>query len=596
MLALAPDSMSPPVYLLSSASAGPLSWAPPVLSLALAVVAIGLWLKTRHQARAIAARSRYLSTMIESEPECVKTVAADGSLIEMNPAGIAMIEADSIEQVRGLLVTDLVRPDWVDSFREMHEAVMRGERRELAFPIIGLKGTERWMETHAVPLIDSQGRTVHLAITRDMTERRQQEKELLEARDHAEAASRTKTEFLANMSHELRTPLTAILGYSELLTAGEAASEEQGRGLNAIHASADNLLALISDILDITKIEANRVELEALCCAPDSMAREVAEAMRARAAEQGTTLDVSLDSTAPRVVRTDPTRVRQVLANLVGNAIKFTRDGSVRIEISATADTAADTSTRLSFRVVDTGIGISPEALDQLFAPFTQADSSTTRRFGGTGLGLTISRRLARLLGGDITVESTPGQGSAFTFDLVLAPDDVDPDAEDCAMDARPLAPLPAHVDPTQTFDGRVLLVEDNPVNRRVLRKMLERLGVDVEEAADGREGYLMATESMGSTRAFDMVFLDMHMPVLDGYKTAGMLRDEGFPAPIVALTASAMSSDRALCIEAGCDDYATKPVQMATLRELVARHLSAPRSTERISSSSAPARRASTR
>lgn len=535
-------------------------------------------------ARRLAGHRRHLGAIIESEPECVKTVAADGSLIDMNPAGIEMIGADSIEQVRGVMVEELLAPGWAAPFQEMHDAVLNGESRTLVFEIIGLKGRRRWMETHAVPLSDSEGNTIQLAITRDISERRRQESELREARDRAEAASRTKSEFLANMSHELRTPLTAILGYAELLDDGESSVQEQERGLRAIHGSADHLLSLISDILDISKIEANRLELESLPCDVAALTRDVVESMRVGAEERDISLDVDIDARVPKRILTDPMRVRQVFANLVGNAIKFTGEGGVRVELDALPEGDAIDPQRLTIRVIDTGLGIDSGALAKLFTPFTQADNSTTRRFGGTGLGLSISRRLARLLGGDVVATSEPGVGSTFTFVLDLTPenlvamDGVEASQPTLPDHRHPLAALPSGrprtSQPATMYDGRVLLVEDNPVNRRVLRTMLERLGLDVVEAEDGEQGFQLAIESLRASEPFALVLLDMHMPVQDGYTTANLLRDEGYPVPVVALTASAMSNDRALCLEAGCDDYASKPVQGEALGRIVARYL----------------------
>jgi len=529
-------------------------------------------------ARRLDARGRHMRAIIQSEPECVKTLDKNGDLLDMNPAGLRMIEADSIEEVRGVSVFDLVHPDWLERFQEMHRAVIGGESRTLIFELIGLKGTHRWMETQAVPLRNSDGHIAHLAITRDITVRKIQESELMLAKEKAEAANRFKTEFLANMSHELRTPLTAILGYADLLNQPGNTPEEQQFGLATISASANHLVAIISDILDISKIEANMVELETLTCDLTSIVHEVVDSMQAYAAEQKIELVVEIESPLPLRFQSDPMRLRQILSNLVSNAIKFTDEGEVRIRLRATssASGASGPYSRVEVAVIDSGVGIATEHLSRIFLPFTQADKSTTRRFGGTGLGLCISLRLAQMLGGEILVESEVGRGSVFTLilDLRSAAGEAQPGDELPEPKAPLPSPPPATSEAPPRLEGRVLLVEDSPVNRRVLRKRLERLGLEVHEAEDGREGFERAMQSVREAEPFDLVLLDMNMPVMDGYTAASMLREEHFPSPVIAITASAMPSDRAHCRASGCDDYISKPVKQETLRTLLARHL----------------------
>jgi PAS domain S-box-containing protein len=523
-------------------------------------------------------QGRHLRAMIEAEPECVKTLDISGKLLEMNAAGLRMIEADSFEQVRGADVFDLVHPDWTEAFMEMHMAVMSGESRRLIFKVIGLKGTERWMETHAVPLRNAEGEVVHLAITHDITKRKQQELDLIEAKERAEASSASKTAFLANMSHELRTPLTAVLGNVEVLSLDDCRPEEQRSSIETIRGSANHLLALISDILDVSKIEAEMVELECLPLNPTDLICEVADSLRASAESQGTELKVTLEEPLTAEITSDPLRLRQILTNLLGNAIKFTRRGEVSVSLSCPPATTLGSAglSSLRLRVSDTGIGIAPSAIDTLFTAFTQADNSTTRSYGGTGLGLTISQHLADMLGGSILVESELGKGSEFTLALeVRASTEV---AACRVLPSSPPAALPKHAPgPKQNLPGfcaRILLVEDNPVNRKVLSRLLESLGVEVEQAVNGQEGLDMARQSVHSQDPYDLILLDMHMPVMDGYEAAGILRGEHYPAPIVALTASAMDDDRGRCLAAGCDDYVTKPIQREQLHTALAKHL----------------------
>jgi len=511
--------------------------------------------------RRLAARTRHLSAIIEAEPECVKIVNAAGLLVQMNPAGLRMIAADNMEQVQGLLVEDLLLEEHRSAFREMHASVLEGNSASLTFQIEGLDGQRHWMETCAVPLADSEGEIVQLAVTREVTERKRQEDETSEARERAEAANKAKSDFLANMSHELRTPLTAILGYSDLLGGEEDISEDHSIALRAINGSAEHLLALISDVLDVSKIEAGHLEVESVTFDLAGVIKRTVQALHQQAVEAGITLDVEWAPDVPHAIQSDPVRIRQILNNLLSNALKFTLDGGIKVRVSAGARSAPEGRFLLQIAVTDTGLGMEALAIERLFEPFQQADSSTTRRFGGTGLGLGISRHLARVMGGELTAESQIGSGSTFTLEVPVTP----------AIDSE-VKPL-RDVDHSR-FEGRVLIVEDNPVNRRVLRKLLERRGLDVETAVDGSEGLQRAQQSVGTSKPFQLVFMDMHMPVLDGYTTTRMLKDTEFQAPIVALTASAMADDRRRCLDAGCDDYLPKPVDKSALTQLLSRYL----------------------
>jgi two-component system CheB/CheR fusion protein len=523
-------------------------------------------------------QGRHLTAMIEAEPECVKTLDASGALLSMNLAGLRMIEAESMEQVRGANVFGLLHPDWHEPFREMHKAVMRGESRQLIFKLVGLKGAQRWMETHAVPLRSMEGELVHLAVTHDITKHKQQEFDLIKAKEHAEASNASKSSFLANMSHELRTPLTAILGYVDVLSQDDCSQQEQDFGFETIQGSANHLLALISDILDVSKIEADMIELECLPFNPSGLVHEIVNSMGARAEMQGIGLSVSVEEPITSTAWSDPLRLRQIVTNLLGNAIKFTHQGAVRVHLDCPPQAPGSDSdlSQLRIRVSDTGVGIAASALDTLFKAFTQANSSTTRQFGGTGLGLTISHRLASMLGGAIGVKSELGKGSEFSLTLELRV------AREIAAPIRvaysPPAALPTQAAPSkqalQGFNARVLLVEDNPVNRKVLRRILETMGLQVEEAVNGYEAVEMSRQTLRCNDSYDLIFLDMHMPVMDGYAAARILKSEEYPAPIVALTASALEDDRDRCLAAGCDDYVTKPIQRELLHGVLARYL----------------------
>jgi len=396
--------------------------------------------------------------------------------------------------------------------------------------------------------------------------------ELKGARDHAQAASRSKTEFLANVSHELRTPLMAILGSSEILQGDTAPSAAaRAEDLARIERSGRHLLAIINDLLDISEIDVGRLDLRVSDFSPLAVLTDVLAPMRLRAESRAIELHVDFRTPVPAEIRGDPTRLKQVLANLVGNALKFTERGSVRVSVALAGEPPC-----LSFAVMDTGVGIPEDALPGLFEPFTQADTSLTRRFGGTGLGLAISHRLAALLGGELRVESRDGTGSTFTLELPAVPPAstgvlaliADPaghlTAQPAQAAAAPLPKLAAHI----------LLVEDGPDNQRILRHFLQTAGAQVAVAENGQVALDKVASAIACDRPFDLILMDLQMPVLDGYSATAELRRRGYTAPIVALTAHAMQGEREKCLATGCDEFATKPITKRQLLELVVRML----------------------
>jgi signal transduction histidine kinase/ActR/RegA family two-component response regulator len=402
--------------------------------------------------------------------------------------------------------------------------------------------------------------------------REQMQQDLVRAKEAAEAANRAKSEFLANMSHEIRTPMTAILGFSETLLTDEVERSPDDRfALETILRNGQHLLSIINDILDLSKIEAGKMQIEAIDCSPAQIAEEVVSLMRVRADAKGLGLSLTYSSRIPAKIKSDPLRIRQILTNLVGNAIKFTEQGQVRLELAIVAGPVG--APRIAFRVIDTGIGISPEQLDRLFVSFEQADSSMSRRFGGSGLGLTISRRMARMLGGDINVSSEQGHGSCFELWLP-----VDSLQKLALRDHSPRGMLesgePAPAATTGSLTGlRLLLAEDGPDNQWLLSHLLTKAGAEVSVVENGQLLIASALAAREDGRPFDLIVTDMQMPVLDGYAAATRLRQEGFTCPIIALTAHAMDGDRAKCLAAGCDDYATKPIQKAALIETLRRY-----------------------
>jgi signal transduction histidine kinase/CheY-like chemotaxis protein len=398
-------------------------------------------------------------------------------------------------------------------------------------------------------------------LVRTIADLEHSEGEARRARDEAEQATRAKSEFLANVSHEIRTPMNAVIGMTSVLL-GTPLTREQQDFVGTIRTSGSALLALLNDILDFSKIEAGRLDIES---APFLLRRCVEDAiglLAREAARKGLAVGCRIAPGVPAAIESDATRLRQILVNLLANAVKFTAAGEIAVTVEAGA--WADGVQELRFGVRDTGIGIPADRLNRLFLPFSQADSSTTRLFGGTGLGLAISRRLAEGLGGRLWVDSEPGQGSTFWFTIPCRLVD---EATLAALTARPAAGGAA--DEEEAPPLRILLAEDNVINQRVAQLMLRQLGHLTDTAADGRE----ALDALRRQR-YDVVLLDLQMPEMDGLETARHIRAE-WPAAerprLIAMTASTLRADREACLAAGIDDYLTKPVELEALRAVLA-------------------------
>ena len=519
------------------------------------------------------------SAIVEAALDGLVGTDAEGRIIEFNPAAERMY-GYSKRAVLGKLFYDCIVPsrlrefckgDFTSYINERKSDVV-GRHVELA----GLRadGSEFPIEiavTDFSEKISGSSPTVMSAFIRDITERKRAEAELQRAKETAEAASRTKSEFLANMSHEIRTPMNGILGMTDLALDTEL-SEEQREYLELVKSSAASLLEVINDILDFSKVESGKLEIAcekfALRAAVDQVIRSFAH----RAEKKGLELSTAISDDVPNALIGDDGRLKQVLINLIGNAIKFTAHGGVTLTVSAESHGGA--RTRLHFSVADSGIGISPEQQSRIFEPFMQADGSTTRKYGGTGLGLTISARLVELMNGKMWLESNPGAGSNFQFTIQC-----DRAAEPISEEKEP--PAEAHSQAKGSPDARfrnlrILVVEDNPVNRKVAVRFLERYGHTVEIAENGLQA-LQCLRASGA-REFDVILMDVQMPEMDGIEATKQIRENERIGcghqPIIAMTAHAMTGDRQRCLTAGMDGYVSKPVRATELQHEIERVL----------------------
>jgi len=415
---------------------------------------------------------------------------------------------------------------------------------------------------------------------RDVTTLKQNEQELLKYRDHLESlvkdrtqelqlaveeadrANKAKSRFLANMSHEIRTPLTAIVGFAESLQDDQLDSDTQDKYLNTIIHSGKHLTKIINDVLDLSKIEAEKIELEKLSVDPFIVAAEVESLIAGQAQRKGLAFKLDYIFPLPRHIETDPIRLRQILINLCGNAIKFTSEGKVTLQMQFNSETQ-----ELSFNVIDTGIGINEQQLDKIFSPFTQADASTTRKYGGTGLGLTLSCKLAKLLGGNLKAESTENEGSCFSLNMqtgFIQPNSLTnklPDIISTQQTSKPAA-APA-------LKGNILLAEDTPELQVLATSFIQKTGADVTLVENGEQAVNAALR-----QKFDLILMDMQMPVLDGYSAVSKLRSHGYDNPIVAMTANTLKQDHDKAINAGCDHFVGKPIDRSKLYEVLSLYL----------------------
>jgi len=518
--------------------------------------------------------------------------ACDYLFLETNPEFVQHTGLhDAVGKTAMTLVPGLEK-HWVDYYAEVAET---GEAKYLVeeSPTMG-----RWFDVHAFRFGEAKLRQVALMFT-DITERKRYEASMEEARAAAEqarieadASNRAKSEFLANMSHEIRTPLSAILGFTEILDSS-LDNPDDLQAVETIRRNVDHLQSLLNDFLDLAKIEAGQLNVRKEPVALQGIVEEVVSLMHQRAIDSRLQLTVDYATPTPETIVSDSVRLRQILINLLSNAIKFTDpgeqddQGKVCLRVSFEAEPDA----RLVFDVIDTGIGMTEEQQQSLFEPFSQADNSDARRYEGTGLGLTISRRLAKLLGGDISLKSERYKGSTFTVTLAL-----DSSSVGTLTSRQSSLDMPVDkVDPVARVQAHIMVVDDRPDIRVLLHHHLENAGATVEsfssgEAAISRLQFVedkpgttaldevgqsgSTTAGMQQAATFDVVLLDMQMPGLDGYQTARRIRGRGYAGPIVALTAAVLGNERKRCLDAGCTDYLSKPIKRPDLLRALSRHL----------------------
>lgn len=505
------------------------------------------------------------SKIIESSLDGIISMDQSGTIIEFNPAAEKMFGLLREHVLNKANVEAFIPPKYRSEFNEGLEQLLKtGDS-----PILNQRFEKTALRSDnsefpiEVSLVAQKLNFQHTftAFIRDITEQKKIAADLNTAREVAEVANRAKSAFLANMSHEIRTPLGAVIGYSELLATGNLKDNEKARFIEAIKRNGEILSKLINDILDLSKVEAGKIELEQTPIFLTDILSEIKSTLKFFATEKDVRLDFIEVGSVPFAICTDKLRLRQILFNIIGNAIKFTEKGFVEVKVSS--GSTSDAKTTVYFAIKDSGKGISKENTARLFSPFSQADSSTTRQFGGTGLGLILSKRLARLLGGDVELtESKVGVGSTFLVSI-------DAGIERLAHMEKPVSVKNQRTNPSQyRLDGMtVLLAEDSPDNQLIVSRILQQAGAKVDIVNNGKE----AIDKVHQQK-YNLIVMDLQMPIMDGYGATSILRSEGNLIPIVALTAHALSEEKQKCLQSGFTDHISKPVERQSLLASLAR------------------------
>lgn len=496
-----------------------------------------------------------LKAIFESEPECVKIVDRNYCLVDMNPAGLRMIEADSLDQVRGCLLTDIVSDQYHDDFLRCADRVFAGETVNQQFEIVGLKGTHRWMDQISAPLYDTTDpeRIVEMVcVTRDVTEQKATLRELEIQKQKANEANHAKSMFLANMSHEIRTPMNGVMGMTYALSQTPLSSKQKDM-VDVINRSGDALLELIDHILDLSKIEYGETEIVSKAFNLHELVASTASFFDKSSANKAVQLSCHIPKQANAQYMGDPARIKQVLSNLISNALKFTEQGAVKINVELNEGRVGD-QVEMVISVIDTGIGIESDKLEHVFAPFTQVDGSDTRLYGGTGLGLAICDKLCKFMNGWIKLESTLGKGSTFSFGVPIERATAVKSGEGDAASLGGSRKFESH-------NAKILVAEDNDLNRRVLSSLFEICNLEaviVDCGADAVRKW--------QREKFDLVLLDIHMAGKNGIETVKAIREDevlrgGLHTPIFAVTADVLSQQVEKYFAAGFDDFVAKPI-----------------------------------
>ena len=512
----------------------------------------------------------YLETVFDTLPIFAGSLTVEGIVILVNTVAVSGTSATKKEVVgqyfwNGPWWRDL--PDVAAKVKSAVEKCRHGSQERfdtLYTASVDGKNQSRWVDLSLTAVKRADGEVLSITTTGfDITERIHLQDELKTAKETAELASELKSSFLANMSHEIRTPLGAMLGFADLLRDPNVSPAERANYVNILTRNGAQLSVLIDDILDLSKVEAGALNLEYVDAHHRKIGSDIVSLLNVKAKDKDLALEYSAEINTPETITSDPTRIRQILLNLVGNAIKFTQFGSVKIHTYGCHSDGGLPA--LCFEVSDTGIGMTVQQQERLFHSFSQADETTTRRFGGTGLGLALSRRLARALGGDVTlVRSEPNVGTTF---LVKIPDL--PALRSAAEDTFKKESRNHPELGERALEGlSILVVDDAPDNQQLIWRYLTKAGATVQSAENGQVGYRAAI-----TGNFDLVLMDIQMPVMDGYTATQKLREAGYVKPIIALTAHAMNDIRKKALNVGYTDHLTKPIDVGALISAIAKH-----------------------